>query len=342
MPTVQGLAADGVEVTRSDELVVVSFRSMASPVTLTVVDPGPDAELHLTRAVEAVRDVERTCSRFDATSALSRANAAPEQWHQVPATLAAAVSEAYRAHRETDGLFDPRILDVLLGWGYDRTLPFVDGAVTRDPAALPAVTPAATVRRPAPWHPEIVESDGEWWIRLGDQPIDLGGIGKGLAVRWAADELADAGAGFAVDAGGDQALAGVGPDGPRWRVGVEDPSDHAELVLVLDVTDTGCATSSIRRRRWTSGGAHVHHLVDPRTRRPGGAGLAAVTVLAPDAAWSEVWSKTLFLAGASEIRSVAEDLGLTAAWVHEDGTVGTTTRMDPLVIWTARELEAHR
>lgn len=341
MRTDQEVAETGVEVVRTGELAVVSFRAMTSPVTLTVVRPGPDAELCLTRAAEAVRDVERTCSRFDATSALSRANAAPEQWHQVPATLAAAVSEAYRAHRETDGLFDPRVLDVLLGWGYDRSLPFVDGAVTRDPAALPAVTPAQATRTPTPWRPEIVESEGAWWIRLGHQPIDLGGIGKGLAVRWAADELVDAGEGYAVDAGGDQALGGIGPDGPRWRVGVEDPSDHAELVLVLEVTDTGCATSSTRLRRWRSGGAHVHHLVDPRTRRPGGAGLAAVTVLAPDAAWSEVWSKTLFLAGAAEIRSVAEDLGLTAAWVHEDGTVGTTTRMDPLVIWTARELEAH-
>ena len=311
---------------------------MASPITLTVVEPGPGAAERLDRAEQVVRDVERTCSRFDPTSALSRANLEPDRWHQVPATLAAAVAEAARAHRETDGLFDTRILGVLLGWGYDRSLPFASGTVDRGPAGIPDLggPDAEAIREP--WRPEVLETAAGWWLNLGGTPIDLGGIGKGLAARWAAAELDGAGLGFAADLGGDCAFGGVGPDGELWRVGVEDPTGQAELVLVLDLTDTGCATSSTRLRRWRSGGVPVHHLVDPRTRRPGGEGLLAVTVVDPDPAWSEVWSKSVFLAGATDVRARAEELGLAAAWVRADGTVGTTAALDDRVIWRSSDV----
>ncbi|WVT79556.1 FAD:protein FMN transferase [Pengzhenrongella phosphoraccumulans] len=167
----------------------------------------------------------------------------------------------------------------------------------------------------------------------GGAPGRPRGIGKGLAVRWAAVELAGAGAGYLVNAGGDGAFGGIGPEGGGWRVGVEDPAGGTEPLLVLELVNTGCATSSVRLRHWLAAGTPVHHLIDPRTGLPGGEGLAAVTVAAQDAAWSEVWSKTLFLAGAAGIRERAERLGLAAAWVGTDGAVGTSAAMDPLVIW---------
>jgi len=320
------------------QLAVASFDAMASPVTLSVVEPGPHAAVCLERAEQVVRDVEGTCSRFDPASALSLANLEPDRWHDVPATLAAAVGEAARAHRETGGLFDPRILDVLLSWGYDRSLPFAAGDVDRGPAGIPDLSGPQHGETATPWQPEVVETAGRWRIHLGGTPIDLGGIGKGLAARWAAAELAEAGRGFAVDLGGDCAFGGAGPDGDSWRVGVEDPTGQAELVLVVDLTDTGCATSSTKLRRWRAGGVPVHHLVDPRTRRPGGEGLLAVTVVDPDPAWSEVWSKTLFLAGAADVRARAQELGLAAAWVRADGTVGTTTALDASVVWRCADV----
>ncbi|NTW41149.1 MAG: FAD:protein FMN transferase, partial [Cellulomonadaceae bacterium] len=311
-----------------------------------------DAEEHLDRAETVIRAVAQHCTRFDPTSALSLANAAPDAWHVVPRVLADAVAEAARAHRETEGLFDPRVLGVLVGWGYDRSLPFADGDLSVPvpvpaPASASSASSSATawqaavasgITRPSapltnPWRPQVVTDGGVHLIHLDGWAVDLGGIGKGLAVRWAAAELAGAGAGHLVDAGGDQHLAGAGPDGDAWVVGVEDPLGGHEPVLVLAVTDTGCTTSSTRLRRWTSGGSRVHHLVDPRTGQPGGEGLAAVTVVAPDPAWAEVWSKTLFLAGAAGVRAQAEVHGLAAAWVRQDGTVGTSSAMDPLVIW---------
>ena len=316
-----------------------TFRSMASDIELRVVDPRPGADEALDRAVEAIRAVATHLTRFEETSALSRANRAPQAWHRVPAELTEAVAAAELAYRTTGGLFDPRVLDVLLGWGYDRTFAEVIASPS-DPAGLcaggsEAATPTASAASQAgPWQPAVLPAArGLGLLHLGGVAIDLGGIGKGLAVRRAATELAGAGASVLVDAGGDEWLGGPGPDGDGWKVGVEDPHGGDSPVLVLRVEDQGCATSSTRRRRWTAGGRPVHHLVDPRTGTPGGAGLAAVTVLHTDPAWAEVWSKTLFLAGAAEIAAQAHVRDLAAAWVHEDGRVQVSAAMEPHVLW---------
>ncbi|MDH4159384.1 MAG: FAD:protein FMN transferase, partial [Actinomycetota bacterium] len=91
--------------------------------------------------------------------------------------------------------------------------------------------------------------------------------------------------------------------------------------------------SSIRLRRWRAGGKSVHHLIDPRTGEAAQTGLLAVTVLGPDPAWAEVWSKSLFLAGRGAMRHLADEKGLAALWVDEDGFVGTSRAMKPRVLW---------
>lgn len=310
----------------------VTLRAMGGDVLLAVVGPGPGADEALAAARAAVERVEAACTRFR-PSPLTAANAEPERWHPVPAALATAVLEARRAHEATGGAFDPRVLDVLLAWGHDE-------ALAGGPADVPAPVWPATLSTSGvhlggaggPWRPRARQESDGWRLHLGGQPIDLGGIGKGLAVRAAVEELRGAGRGALVDAGGDLVVVGDGPAGD-WRVGVEDPAGADAPLLVLGLRDTACATSSVRRHTWLTDGRPVHHLVDPRSRRPGGEGLAAVTVLGPDPAWAEVWSKSLFLAGAAQVRERAEEAGLAAVWVRRDGALGMTESLAAHVTW---------
>ena len=129
---------------------------------------------------------------------------------------------------------------------------------------------------------------------------------------------------FLIDAGGDIACRGAGLDGAGWRVAVEDPRNGTAPLVVVALKDTACATSSIRLRPSRSGGRQVHHLVDPRRGRPGGAGLLAVTVIAPDPVDAEVLSKSLFLEGRRGIAGEATRAGVAAFWVHSDGSLGET------------------
>lgn len=316
----------GLAIDISPEL-TASFRAMACDVRLRLVAPAPQGRTALTAAQVVFADVELACTRFNPTSPLMLANADPDSWHVVPTELYDALVEAYVAHRVTDGRFDPRVLRTLEAFGYDRSLPFASGPVATELSAPPA-------GHTSEWQPQFDELRQA--VRIGPEPVDLGGIGKGLAVRWAAEQLADHGSAFLVEAGGDCYLGGPGPDGAGWRIGVEDPRGGSDPLAVLRLTDLGCATSSVRLRRWQSGDRVVHHLIDPRTGAPGGAGLLAVTVAGPDPAAAEVWSKTLFLAGAADIGALAGDLA--ALWVDEAGLVTTTPAMDDLVMWRADDV----
>lgn len=312
-----------------------TFRSMATEVTLRVERPTVAARTALDRARLVFSRVESACTRFDPNSPLMRANASPERWHDVPAECARAVRAAGRAHRETRGLFDPRVLDALLRLGYDRTLPFERGSLTLDQG--PTGEPATARQARPEWKPRVDCRAGQHRIHLDGTAIDLGGIGKGLAVRWAWEELRKAGESVMVDAGGDCRFSGSGPEGEGWRVGVEDPRGGTDPVAVLVLTDTGCATSSVRVRHWRVAGKTVHHLIDPRTGESGGDGLLSVSVVHPDPARAEVWSKSLFLCGASGIAAAAADHGLAALWVDTEGKLGISGAAEPYVLWTAAD-----
>jgi thiamine biosynthesis lipoprotein len=169
-------------------------------------------------------------------------------------------------------------------------------------------------------------------------PVDLGGIGKGLALRWAAAEVVRLGVGgFLLEAGGDLVTRGEPAEGGPWLIGLEDPTGGDVPLAVLAVRGGAVATSSIRRRRWTAEGRAVHHLIDPQTGEPGGAGLLAVTVAGPDPAWSEIWSKALFLAGRTSIAGLARRRGLAAWWVADDGTLEMTAAARERTSWVTGE-----
>jgi FAD:protein FMN transferase len=314
----------------------MTFRSMATDVTIQAHAPNPETQGALQRARAVFERVEAACTRFDPTSPLMRANADPMAWHEVPWECAAAVAEAARAHEETGGVFDPRVLDALVNLGYDRSLPFTPGRLSASDVGETARGSEGVVDTPSvkpPWRPRWELVGDQCRIHLGGARIDLGGIGKGLAVRWAAEQLRGAGDSIMVEAGGDCQFIGAGPNGLGWRVGMEDPLGGQDPLLVFELSDIGCATSSIRVRRWNKDGRQVHHLIDPSTGDSGGSGLLSVTVIHPDAATAEVWSKTLFLSGRDAVESIAERRRLAAAWVDTDGGVHLSRAAARFVIW---------
>ena len=308
------------------------FRCMAVDVTVHLVRPVTDPVAATERAEQVFRAVETACTRFDETSALMRANAAGNAWYEVPDVCFAALVEAERAHRRTRGRFDPRVLTSLTRLGYDRSLPFGSGPVDLGPRPV-AAAPIRTLRLRPPWRPGFDRERSA--VRIGPDPVDLGGIGKGLAVRWAAEALRGSAQSILVEAGGDLITTGRGPTDDGWRAAVEDPRGGEGPVAVLEVSDTACATSSIRLRSWQVGGRLVHHLLDPATGEPGGDGLLSVTVLDPDPATAEVWSKTLFLAGRSGIAQAAANRDIAACWVDTEGRIGGSERLAPALLWTA-------
>jgi len=293
---------------------------MGSPLRLQALAKSSVVDAAWAAVVAEFEATEDALSRFRRSSEIEVARRNNGVALAPTRRLASALTSADRARRLTAGRFEPRVLVDL-----ERL------------EAAPDQQPRAIVDRSGPILHRIGR-DGP--IRM-PSPVDFGGIGKGLALRWAAKrvEIALDGRPFLLEAGGD--LAGAGsPDGAGWRIGIEDPAGGTVPVAVLEAGGApfGVATSSVRRARWRGpDGREVHHLIDPSTHEPGGEGLLAVTVAAADPAWAEVWSKSLFLEGAAAIGDVARHHGLAAWWVTVEGELRMTPAARPRTTWVASE-----
>ncbi len=305
-----------------------SGRAMASPLTLTIAQRSPGneddlrgAEVAWAAVVDEFARCEDAMSRFRDDSEITRLNRLAG-WASlaVGGRLVHALVASDRARRLTGGRFDPRVINALERIGYEGAVVPLTAVVQTD-RVVDLDRRAGMVRLPA--------------------PVDLGGIGKGLALRWAARRVEEAlpGFGFLLDAGGD--LVGRPPagDGPTWRIGIEDPrlppGEEGPPLAVAELSRGAVATSSVRRNRWRSGdGRDVHHLIDPRTNEPAPTDLFAVTVAHADPAWAEVWAKALFIEGLATIGPDARARGLAAWWVEADGTLAMTPAARERTIWS--------
>ncbi len=309
-------------------------RAMGSPLRLSVV--GVDearASAGWDAVSTAIEEIEQALSRFRDTSDLVALNdrAGDPACRPVHPRLYDAVAAAERAWRITAGAFDPRVLGDLerlgyrgvdaapgCGVGLGRDGSFADGRWLRRDPRRRALAVAAR--------------------------LDLGGIGKGLALRWAfarlgevLPELEGKTAGALLEAGGDLVARGAAPQAGPWRIGIEEPGSDRD-VAVIELGEGAVCTSSIGIHRWqTADGRSVHHLLDPATGEPGGDGLRSVTVAADDPAWAEVRSKTLFLEGARRIGPRARALGLATWWIREDGALEMTPAARVRTSWLAAE-----
>jgi thiamine biosynthesis lipoprotein len=341
VPTATPPSAATSEPDDPERIVGFAARALGSPLAMHVRlanGVSPQERGAATDAWDAVQAefgmVDAALSRFREDSELTALNrlAGTDRVVAVSWRLRTMLAAVHRAARLTDGRFDGSVLGVLerIGehgapldrdWGGDADAPA--GTTLR-------LVPAGTHRASLVHTPPV--------------PVDSGGIGKGLALRWAvaaALRHLPNDAGLLVDAGGDIACGGSAPTG-GWRVGVEDPlaarGAEARPIAVVALERGAVATSSVRVRNWTApDGRRVHHIVDPRTGAPARTGLIAVTVAGLDPAWSEVWSKALFLAGRDAIGPEARARGLAAWWVDDSGRTGMTPEARLCASWIAEE-----
>jgi thiamine biosynthesis lipoprotein len=321
-------------VVSDDGLVRFAARSMGSPLRLAIARrqrPGADRDVEapLARAwAETIHEFSASdvaMSRFSSTSELTRLNRSAGRGRAIAIgrRLERAVVAADRARRVTRGRFDPRVLDDLEALGEHG----VDLALKPDPS------PARS------WRAEPIARRTRRGVIEIDRPLDLGGIGKGLALRWAAARLGQLGiADYLLDAGGDLVVRGEPSERGAWLVGIEDTTGADEPLAIIAPPTGAVTTSSTKRRAWLRGDRLVHHLLDPVTGLPADGGLVSVTVAGADPAWAEIWSKTLFIGGRYAIADEARNRGLAAWWSTVDGDLEMTPAARAMTVWVRGEL----
>ncbi len=274
-----------------------TFRAMGTLCTVAVA-AEPDDIRSARRAVDAAKlevvACERSLSRFDTGSDLSRLNRADGAWVDVDSRLVEALTAAVRGRTETCGRFDPTILPALTAAGYDRSFELL--------AERPPSQPDEG------WHADaqidVDTRSGRARLARGAE-IDLGGIGKGFASTRALRSMRTAWpalTGALVDLGGDIGVWGSAPEGGPWRVDIADPREPNSVVGTLELERGGVATSGRDTRRFGPG-KRLHHLINPATGEPASAGPLAVTVVAGSPSDAEVHATALAIMDAGEAQA---------------------------------------
>jgi len=170
------------------------------------------------------------------------------------------------------------------------------------------------------------------WVRFDHDAVyvDLGGIAKGYAVDRCIELLAVAEVVHTgVSAGGDSRMLGDRRGRP-WSVGVRHPRAKGEMAAVLPLTDTAVSTSGDYERFFERDGVRYHHILDPDTGRavPGS---MSVTVLGPDATFTDAPSTSVFVLGSERVLQLIDRLsGIDAIVVDSDGRMHISQRLESL------------
>ena len=142
--------------------------------------------------------------------------------------------------------------------------------------------------------------------------LDPSGVVKGWAAERAAESLRVLPeTGFCLSAGGDIVCRTEDPDGPPWRIGIEDPHDPQRLVGVVPLIDGAVATSGAAHRG--------QHVVDARTGRPP-SGVASVTVVAASLTEADIDATAAYAQGADAATWLGSRPGRSGLVVWADGS----------------------
>ena len=291
---------------------MATSRALGSGVQVAVTD-----ERRLDQALALVLEwldrLDQAASRFRADSEISRLNAAGGARSAVSPLLARVIAVALEVAVMTDGIVDPTVGGAMEAIGYDRDFADVGAGVATGGGG----------GEPAPgWRQVNLDMDAGTIELAPGVRLDVGASAKAFAAdETAAAANAATGTGVLVSLGGDIAVAGPVPEG-GWTVRVTD--DHAAPVEAPGQTVAlmagALATSSTTVRAWEAGGAHVHHIVDPRTGLSAPVVWRTVSVTAPNCVQANAASTAAVVLGRAA-EAWLRERSMAARLVSRAGTV---------------------
>jgi len=151
--------------------------------------------------------------------------------------------------------------------------------------------------------------------------VDLGAVGKGIALDRIAAVLERYRSVSALLNFGESSLLPVGPPpGQGWRALLRHPLGG--FAGEFSLRDHACSTSATFGQSATVGKRPIGHIIDPRSgqplRKP-----AQVSVLARSAAVAEAASTALLVLGRPAMEPLAERLRVDACWIDRSGIYAT-------------------
>jgi len=270
-------------------------------------------------------------------SSLSQLNQAFSQGNTIAISdeLATILKDATALSRQSDGLFNPAIGNLIHEWGFQRD-EFIP--VKINPEQL------ATLVKTNPQMSDIVIENNFAYSTNAAVKLDLGGYAKGYALDLASKYLRNHGVRNAlINIGGNIIALGQHGEVP-WRVGIQHPRKPGPIAT-LDLADGwAIGTSGDYQRYFELAGKRYCHVIDPRNGYPA-QGTQAVTILVPPGAnagtLSDVASKPIFISGPKERANAAAKMGMGNVMVIDAaGKIFLSAGMKNRLQWIEANVQA--
>lgn len=297
--------------------------TMGSSYTVQYVTTGkaPDTAKLKTEVETILASLDEQFSTYRDDSVVSRFNALPAgSCMALPADMLKLWRYGEELSLQSGGGFDLTVEPLMNLWGFGP-----QSRREQVPAQVDLERERARVGH------QHLRLDGDRLCKDVNVQLDFNSIVAGYAVDQVGARLAELGlTDYLVEITGELKAVGHKPDGSPWRIALEVPSGErerqVERSLVLD--GFGLSTSGDYRNYFEERGQRYSHTFDPRSGKPVGHALAAVTVADAQALRADGLSTLLMVLGPEEGYTFAERNGLAAFFIVHQGE-GFVTRMTP-------------
>ncbi len=208
---------------------------------------------------------------------------------------------AMAMQQKSSGLFDPAIGELLSIWGFQRDDPF-------NVKQIPSPQQISQYLAERPSMSDLSLSNDRLSSSNKHVKLDFGGFAKGFGIQLLLHQLQSQGyQNVLINAGGDLMVSGQASNKP-WQISIADPFSEEALGKLELTGETAVFTSGNYERGFEVNGIKYHHILNPLNGYPA-TGIAAVTVVGEDGAWSDAAATTLLLAGVDKAFQIAPEMG---------------------------------
>jgi len=284
-----------------------NFRALGTDINIRIVCNNETEKEKAKRDLKKAKDIffskQKIFSRFDNKSELCQLNRNLGIWQKISPDMAFLAKRALFYHRESGGLYDPRIIDVLENIGYkSKNIENKDSK----PVKSKQKNLSADLK---------IRLDKIFLVRR----IDFSGIAKGYIVDCATQYLKYQGwKNFLVNANGDAYAAGRNAKGEKWKLPVEGARDKSAAV---HISNQAVATSGVIKKQWRHKGKNVHHLVNPQDPGKFSFEVHSVLVFHKKTELADGRAKVLVLMGMKKGLVNAKKKKLNAIFVDNKGEI---------------------
>lgn len=290
---------------------MVSIRGVVFGTYYSIIYYDDDGRV-LQQGIDSLfNDFNSSLSFYDPNSLLSRINRNEED--MVDDYFKVVFKRSQQISEETDGAFDVTVFPLVNGWGF--------GFSERAHMTAGKVD-------------SILEFVGYQMVSLVDGRVvkddervqlDFNAIAKGYAADLVGLYLESKGiTTYLVEIGGDLVAKGVKPDGSMWRIGLETPAEdmaaEQQWDYLVEIKDTGLATSGDYRRYHEVDGERYSHTINPKTGYPVTHQLLSASVFATDAMSADAYATAFMVMGLeAAIQFVEARDDLEAYFIFSEG-----------------------